>query len=142
MPFRFITYHYRQEGITPQEFRDAWEIHMGVLVDATKIYAPIECVRHYPARVGSGIGQRSGMPASRVGEHAPVVLLGEPEHITWDCIVECVFRDELHFRQFWAHLNTPEIAERVHASEEKSSDPNRMQLVVLGETLVSKIDES
>ncbi|KAJ4287722.1 hypothetical protein N0V90_012426 [Kalmusia sp. IMI 367209] len=138
MPYRCITFIHRKEGTTPQEFRDGWEAHMRLLIEVTKPHSPAECVRHYPARVESDIAQRAPTSLSRHDGNAPLVLLGNTELVTWDCMVDCTYRDELHFQQFYALVSETEVGDRIAASEYAISDPTKLKLVVIGETLVTR----
>lgn len=115
---------------------------MRLLMDLTKPHAPIECVRHYPARANSDIAQRAPPTAtSRHDKHAPLVLLGNTELVTWDALVDCTYRDELHFQQFFTLVSETEVGNKINESEEKVSEPTKLKLVVIGETLVTRDDE-
>jgi hypothetical protein len=101
---------------------------------------PLKHTRNYVERVKSGAGTRAGVgPASeaRAPSSAPVVLLGNANEVDWDFFSEMEFRDELHFQQFFAIINEQEAADKLAEAEERFSVPEKLRIVVLGETCVT-----
>lgn len=144
MPYRILIFVTRKEGITPAQFRQHLEDeHIPKFVKTIAPHAPLEVTCHYLARVESGSGERIGATnASRKNAEgsAPVVLIGTPADFTWDALCEVKFRDELHFQQYFARLNEPEIAEKL--GEDEFADPAQSKVVVVGGTTVMTVDPS
>ncbi|KAF2451137.1 hypothetical protein P171DRAFT_427355 [Karstenula rhodostoma CBS 690.94] len=140
MPYKCLTFIHRKPTTTPTAFRTAWETHMQLLMALTHPHQPLESVRHYPARTDSAIAQRAPVSARPADANAPLVLLGDADLVTWDCLSECTYRDELHFQQFYAMLSEKGVGERIAASEERASDMGRLKVVVVGETVVDRFE--
>ncbi|KAF2748783.1 hypothetical protein M011DRAFT_525295 [Sporormia fimetaria CBS 119925] len=71
--------------------------------------APISWTRRYMPDCGS----LRGLPA---------VVIGREEDVTWDCVCEMRYRDELHLQQQLARLNEPDVAERLEEEEEEEEE--------------------
>ena len=68
------------------------------------------------------------------------MLVGDKDDVNWDGFAELVFRDELHFQQFFAVVNEPEAAERIQQDEERFTDASKFKVVVIGETICTRND--
>ncbi|KAF2245784.1 hypothetical protein BU26DRAFT_607961 [Trematosphaeria pertusa] len=144
MTYLIVLFAYRKPGMSPSEFREYCETtHVPFLKSLLGSVAPIEYTRNYIARVDSGAGERMGLshlsPKFADG-NTPVVLIGNPEDVTWDVMSEMRFRDELHFQQFFALINEPEVAEKIAEDEGRFCDTEKLKTVVIGETCSTKAD--
>ncbi|KAF1949689.1 hypothetical protein CC80DRAFT_253920 [Byssothecium circinans] len=139
MPFVIFLYLYRKPGLTFQEFRDGMEnVAFPWLFEYYKPHQPLAWTRHYVCRRGSKTGQRLlaySAPPADPDPDAPVVMLGGITEFPWDVMIRVVYRDELHFNQYFAWLNEPENAANIAASEEEFSDPTKLKAVVIGEVV-------
>ncbi|KAF2649700.1 hypothetical protein K491DRAFT_668475 [Lophiostoma macrostomum CBS 122681] len=144
MPYAIALFVSRKPGVSIGEFKDHWENkHIPLLKSIVGKAFPLTHTRRYVARVESGAGDRAGVtPAShrRAPSAAPVVLGGDKNEVTWDGFAELVFRDELHFQQFFALVNESEAAARIQQDEERFADASNFKVVVIGETICTRND--
>ncbi|KAF2017957.1 hypothetical protein BU24DRAFT_449521 [Aaosphaeria arxii CBS 175.79] len=144
MTYTIVLFVSRRPNITTDQFRDFWEnSHIPLLKSIAGKAFPLSHTRHYVARVNSKAGDRAGVKTASTkiaASAAPVVLVGNANEVDWDGYAELVFRDELHFQQFFALVNEPDAAERIQMDEEQFSDPDKFKIVVLGDTVSTGAD--
>jgi hypothetical protein len=139
MPISFLIFYTRRPDVSPANFRSYMEEkHVPLLKEIFKTHLPLSYTLQYPARVDSGAGDRLGAVTSsrgRADPDAPVVIVGSPSNIDWDCVGEMTFRDELHVQQCWAAMDGPE-GQRAKEDEENFTVPERLRVVLMGESTV------
>ncbi|KAF2193116.1 hypothetical protein K469DRAFT_745488 [Zopfia rhizophila CBS 207.26] len=142
MVYSIILFCSRKPGISPAEFKDHWENkHVPLLKSVTGPHFPLAHTRRYISRSEGGAGTLVGLSAGddRTA-NPPAVLVGNPEEIDWDGFAELTFKDELHFRKFFAIVNEPDAAARIREDEEMFSDSNKLKVIVVGDTRSTERD--
>lgn len=94
---------------------------------------PQSVTLRYVERVASGAGDRFGATMSsksRNPPEAPVVLVGSPSDVDWDCMCEMTFRDDLQLQQGYAVINS-EFGQVVKEEEERFTDMEHMRVVLM-----------
>lgn len=96
-------------------------------------FGPQTVTLRYVERAGTGAGDRFGASMSsksRNSPEAPVVLVGAPTDVAWDCQCEMIFRDELQLQQAYALINS-EAGQAVKDEEEAFTDIEQMHVVLM-----------
>ena len=135
MPISVLAFYTRRPDVAPEQFRSYMEEHhVPLLKTVFGAHLPLSYIVRYPVRVDSGAGDRLGAVTSsskRAGPNDPVVLVGSPSDLKWDCMGEMVFRDELHVQQGMAAMNSPE-GQRAKEDEEVFTVPEKLRVVLIG----------
>jgi hypothetical protein len=141
MVYSALVFCYRQPHLTPEEFRHhLLNIYVPLMKKLVGENGPEAVNFRFPARAGSGVGDRLGaftMSKEKKAADAPVVLVGDSgdSDVQWDVIAEYRFSDELAFQQGWAMLNDGDISTQLVEEEAKFSVAEKMKVVLLGETV-------
>jgi hypothetical protein len=139
MPISVLVFYTRRPDVTPEKFRSYMEgHHVPLIKEIFESHMPLSYTIRYPARVDSGAGDRLGAVTSSRGRaepDAPVVLVGSPTDVQWDCIGEMVFRDELHVQQGMAAMNSQD-GQRAKEDEEIFTIPEKLRVVLLDESSI------
>jgi hypothetical protein len=135
MTISILALYTRRPDITPEQFRSYMEEHHVPLIKAAfGAHLPLSYTVRYPIRVASGVGDRLGAVTSSTGRadpNGPVVLVGQPSDVEWDCLGEMVFRDELHVQQGMAAINSPK-GQEAKEDEEVFTVPEKLRVVLIG----------
>ncbi len=130
MPLTVLVFYTRRPEISPEEFISHLEnIHMPMLKEVIGPHYPISYSLRHVIRVKTGAGDRLGATTStrKAAEpDDPVLLVGAPNDLDWDCVGEMVFRDELHLQQGLAMINKPE-SQRLKDDEELFAVQNKLR---------------
>lgn len=133
-PLSILLFYKRRADLTPEEFKSHIENnYLPILKSSFGIHYPKTVILRYAERVESGAGDRFGATMaskSRNPPEAPVVLVGSPSDLGWDCMCEMVFRDELQFHQAYAIINS-EAGQVVKEEEERFSEIESMRVVLM-----------
>ena len=139
MPLSVMVFYTRRPEFSPDKFKSYLEdIHLPMLKEIMGPHYPLTYTLRYVVRVRTGAGDRLGATTStkkNAEPDAPVLLVGLPSELGWDCIGEMVFRDELHAQQGLATVNTPE-AQRLKEDEDVFAMPNQLRAVLMSEAKV------
>jgi hypothetical protein len=134
MTISVLAFYTRRADITPEQFRSHMEEnHVPLIKAAFGPHLPVSYTVRFPIRVSSGVGNRLGAVTSSTGRadpNGPVVLVGQPSDMEWDCMGEMVFRDELHVQQGMAAINSPQ-GQEAKEDEEVFTDPEKLRVVLV-----------
>lgn len=140
MTVSVVCLYTRRADISPAEFKRYMEdVHLPIQKEVMGEHFPISYPRKYVSRIETGAGDRLGAPSAskKHGNPAsPVVLVGTPEELGWDLLVEMIFRDELHLQQCYAAINTLN-GQRMKDDEENFTETSQLKVVLMGENTSS-----
>jgi hypothetical protein len=95
----------RKPGTTLEAFTNHYEnIHMPLAVKFLGDVAPIRHTRYYLKRAPSSPDASTDAPGI---EPPPLVFVGAPSTIDYDCVTVMEFEDEAHFGRFNEGMNGP-----------------------------------
>lgn len=134
MSLSVLLFYKRRSDFTPEQFKAHMENEYLPLLKTTMgPHFPQSLTLRYVERVQSGAGDRFGATMSskyRNPPEAPVVLVGSPSDVTWDCQCEMIFRDDLQLQQGYAVINS-EAGQAVRDEEERFTDTEQMRIVLM-----------
>lgn len=133
MVYSVLIFAFRKPGTTPAEFKAHYEgSHVPLVKSLAGPHFPISHTRTYLHRTedGNATGNDNAKyPAS--------VLIGPQSEFEYDAFAELKFADQAAFGAFFGLMQTPEVAEKIAADEEKFLDRPKMTAVVVGEVNVT-----
>jgi hypothetical protein len=135
MPLSILLFFKRRSDFSPDQFRTHMEqtyLPLFKSIMGEDHYPPTVTLR-YVERVESGAGDRFGATMSlksRNPPEAPVMLVGAPHELNWDCMCEMIYRDELQLQQSYALMNSP-AGQVVKEEEERFTDVEHMRIVLM-----------
>ncbi len=119
MVFTVIMLIPRKPGLTPAEFKDYYENHhvplcLSVLDDTTK---PTRHSRYYIKRDASAQGDAPVAP--------PIMYIGTPSMVEFDCVTMVEFEDEAHFDRYHEVFKTGARRHELKKDQEMFEDETR-----------------
>lgn len=134
MSLAVLLFYKRRSDFTPEQFKAHMENEYLPLLKTTMgEHFPQSITLRYVERAGTGAGDRFGATMSskyRNPAEAPVVLVGSPSDVAWDCQCEMIFRDDLQLQQGYAIINS-EAGQVVKDEEESFTDIDQMRVVLM-----------
>lgn len=134
MSLAVLFFYKRRSDLSVNQFKAHMEDEYLPLLKTTMgEHYPQSITLRYVERIGSGAGDRFGATMSskyRNPADAPVVLVGSPSDVAWDCMCEMVFRDDLQLQQAYALINS-EAGQPVKEEEERFTDMEGMRVVLM-----------
>lgn len=134
MPLSILLFFKRRSDFSPEQFKTHMEQKYLPLLKSIMVehYPPTVTLR-YVERVESGAGDRFGATMSlksRNPPEAPVMLVGAPHELNWDCMCEMIYHDELQLQQSYALINSP-AGQAVKEEEERFTEVEHMRIVLM-----------
>ena len=115
-PYTVVLFLWRKPGISPGEFKTHWEtVHIPLLKSLTGDLFPQSHTRFYLARTPKDAASADTSNAN----YAPNILVGEAEDFDYDAFAQVVFKSQADFGAFFAYMQSPDIAAKVHENEER-----------------------
>lgn len=134
MSLAVLLFYKRRSDFTVEQFKTHMEnTYLPLLKTTMGEHFPQSVTLRYVERAGTGAGDRFGATMSskyRNPEDAPVVLVGSPSDVAWDCQCEMIFRDDLQLQQGYAVINS-EAGQVVKEEEEAFTDIEQMRIVLM-----------
>jgi hypothetical protein len=108
MVFVIFAFETRKPGWTPEQFADHYDnVHVPLIKECVGTDFPLSHVRYYPKRI------------SEAPDFTPLVFVGTPDDVKFDCITIMTFQDDEHAARFQKKYADPEIHARLEADETK-----------------------
>ncbi|KAI1642745.1 EthD domain-containing protein [Daldinia loculata] len=123
MTFNVLVFGHRLPGVSPAQFKQRYDEHMPLIQEITGAYFPLSHTRRYIQRAD--------------GQNAKVIA-GSQEDFDFDVVAEMVFESEEIFKGFYEIVSKEDNAKIIDEDEKKFFDRERVRVVVLGETEVTK----
>lgn len=117
MSYRLLIFIAKKEGVSFEDFKTKYEAQTQLVSEIAGDAAPIRYTRRYVAQTPEG---------------KPFVLVGNPESIDFDAIVELEFDGELGFAGFAAKTSSEEAQAKIKAGEAEIVDSSKTKLIVVG----------
>ncbi|KAI1489381.1 EthD domain-containing protein [Biscogniauxia mediterranea] len=135
MTYTVVAFVKRKEGITPTEFRSYYStVHIPLMQSLVGSAFPLTHTRNFVTR-----NAVDGSPkASSQQEFAPVLYMGQPSDVNYDCITVMVWEDKAAFDRFFQVFSTKEVAERVAEDNKNFLDSSLQLIYELDEPSVTK----
>ncbi|KAF2132161.1 hypothetical protein P153DRAFT_364586 [Dothidotthia symphoricarpi CBS 119687] len=113
--FMFVV---RKPGTTISQFKHHYETkHLPLVLEILGDVMPVRHSRHYLSRAGD------------TDDAPPLVILGNPDAVDYDCITLIELEDEAHFQHFnEAFANSPRRQE-LEADQDEFTDRAKLRLV-------------
>lgn len=142
MVYRLVLFAARKPGLSIDEFRNHWENkHVPLLKSISGSTFPLSHTRRYIGRIADGTTARAGVsPVVGSTSESPAILVGRLEDIDWDGFAELIFKDELHFQQFFAKVNDPKAAEQIQEDEARFTDSEKLKVIIVGECTTTTLE--
>ena len=116
MSFSVIVFLWRKPGLTPQDFKDYYEMkHMPLFASLVGPLSPKIHTRIYPTRQ-----QAAGIAPSNNDnlQYPATVFQGNADNFDFDVFVSMAFENKDAFHAFLARMQEPEVASKIRGDEE------------------------
>lgn len=131
MVFTIFMFIPRRPGMTPEEFRDYYENrHVPLVLSILdKDTQPVRHSRYYIQRDASAQGDAAVAP--------PLLYLGDPDKVIFDCVTMVEFEDKAHFTRFRdVFKHSPKKLE-LEEDQKMFEDESRFVALAVQEPMVS-----
>ncbi|KAI0593427.1 EthD domain-containing protein [Biscogniauxia sp. FL1348] len=125
MTHTVVAFIKRKEGITPAEFRSYYStVHIPLLQSLVGSAFPLTHTRNFVTRNPAEGSSNASSPQ----EFSPVLYMGQPADVNYDCITVMVWEDKAAFDRFLQAFTTKEVSERI-AEDNKNFLDSSVQLI-------------
>lgn len=131
MPVRAFGFAYRKQGISPSEFKKAYEAHVDLLKRLAGPKFPLSHKRHYLTR--DPVETPPEGASSRNATTPASLLIGNQSDFDMDAYVELIFADQTALEEFAAVVYAPDNAALIAADEQGFLDRSRFGVAMVGE---------
>ncbi|KAI1344475.1 EthD domain-containing protein [Xylariaceae sp. FL0016] len=129
MAVRLLALVYRKPDITPEQFKEYYEVaHLPLLKFLVGEGFPISHTRRYIPR--TTLTSLPG-PYGALLQYPATVISGSPSEFGFDCISEMDFRDQRHLQTYFAAMIRPDVSARLTEDCVKFMDMSRAAPTVI-----------
>lgn len=121
----------RKPGTTPEAFKQHYENkHVPLVLKALGDAKPLRHTRYYLQRNPAAQGDADVAP--------PLLFVGDPSTIDYDCITTIEFEDEAHFMRFNEAFQNSPMKKEIEEDEAVFADQSKFKIVAVEKPFVTK----
>lgn len=133
MPITAIIYAYRKPGLSPEDFKKHYEVHVDLVKKLAGNSFPSSHKRSYIAR--TTVTTPPDDATTRNAVTPATVLSGQQSDFDFDAYAELTFPDQAAFGAFHARVTAVDAAAQIAADEGKFLDRSRLGIAMVGDVL-------
>lgn len=131
MTFQVLIYAHRLPGVSPEDFKKHYEVHIDLFKRLMGEDFPLSHRRVYLQR--STVDTAPEGASARNATTPATVIVGQQSDYDYDCLAEMTFADRASWEACIAKVSSPEISAQIAADEDKFYDRSKTGLVVVGD---------